>query len=72
MTKKQYTYDYPEQRKLANNLIAGDIKFIAKETGYKPNTISKMCTGIRKMNKDVEKVIKEKLLPFRKNELNSN
>ena len=65
-TKKQYTYDYPEQRELCTDLISGDQPYIAKLTGYTTETIRLMCLGKRKMQPKVEKLVK-KILKFRNN-----
>lgn len=58
-TKKQYFYDFPEQRELSKGLRYGDMEAIANKTGYKRNTISEMCSGRRKMNDKVKSVIKQ-------------
>jgi len=41
--------DYSEQRELSKDLYRGEKKLIAEWTGYSLSTISRMCSGKRKM-----------------------
>lgn len=60
MTKtKIYKYDYPEQRELSKDLKRGDITILANWAGYARSTISKMCSGDRKMPENVKKLIEK-------------
>ena len=60
--KKQYLYDYPEQRKLSKQLRRGDRMIIAEKTGYSFHTILQMCNGQRKMNPKIKRVIEDIIL----------
>ncbi len=62
MQKKKYTYEYQEQIEIAKGLKYGDIKIIAEKTGYSMPVVSQMCSGIRKMNDSVKKVVEQLVL----------
>lgn len=65
MPKQKYTYHYPEQITLCEDLLIGDHDFIAKKVSLSPSYVSNMCRGIRKMKPEVKNLI-EKLIDFRK------
>ena len=57
--KKQYLYDYPEQRKLSAQLRRGDRAIVAEKTGYTLMSIIKMCKGQRRMKPEIKRVIEQ-------------
>ena len=60
--KKQYRYNYPEQRTLSAQLRRGDRMIIAEKTGYSFYTIIQMCKGQRRMKPEIKRVIEEMIL----------
>ena len=69
MQKKKYTYDYPDQREISKGLQLGDFLIISKKTKSSPNMVSLMCSGKRKMKKDVKNAI-EQLIELNKQKEN--
>lgn len=49
-----YTYDYPENRKLGAKLVSGDISFIAANTGH---SISYVHAVLREGTRNNDKII---------------
>ena len=47
--KKVYTYDFPENRELAEGLHQGDLTLIAQITGYTIQHVSYSFKGTRRM-----------------------
>lgn len=45
--KKTYSYDYPENREINDQLRNGDQAFIAEKLGYTSKYVSMVLTGTR-------------------------
>ena len=59
MSQSKYSYDFPENRKLAKLLKSGDRLIIADKSGYKLNHIISVFQGRRKLKPDVEKIARQ-------------
>jgi len=54
-TKVKYNYDYPENRAIAKDLSASDMRMIHEKSGYSMETVRKWCEGKRR-NETIEKL----------------
>jgi hypothetical protein len=58
-TNKKYSYDYPENRVIAEGLVKGDQAFIARYTGYSLTHVNDIFRGKRKMVDSVKDIAEE-------------